>query len=125
MIRTRTDAVVGVSTMIIATRVLKLREAGGEIDVPVRIAMPEPEPDGQWTCRYEIGWPHGVRAFAVGGFDAVQALQLALAAVGTELYTSDAHAERRLRWHRPGGGYGFPVPANLRDLLEGDDREVL
>ncbi len=106
--------------MIVAVRVLKLREADREIDLPVRVFAPEPNPDGQWSCRAEIGWPDRTRTFDIGGFDGVQALLLALTMVGAELYTSDAHRQGRLRFERAGGGYGFPVPAILRDLLEGD-----
>jgi len=51
----------------------------------------------------------------------VQALVIALKLVGTELYTSEAHAGGRLRWETEGGGYGFPVPGTIRDLLVGDD----
>jgi hypothetical protein len=109
--------------MIIAERIVMLREAAIDRAVPIRIFAPRAEPEGHWTCRYEIGWPHGVKAHDVGGVDAVQALLLALSTVGVELYTSDAHKEGRLRFERESSGYGFPVLAGLRDLLEGDDRK--
>ena len=53
--------------------------------------------------------------------DSVQALLLALQAIGAELYRSEHHLSGRLLWEKEGGGYGFPVPRNIRDLLVGDD----
>ncbi len=44
--------------MVIATRTLKLRTAGGgDVDVPIRVFAPEHMSDGTWFCRYEISWP--------------------------------------------------------------------
>jgi hypothetical protein len=37
--------------------------------------MPE-EIDGSWRCRYEIDWPHRLRASAGAGHDSVQAFSL-------------------------------------------------
>jgi len=44
-------------------------------------------------------------------------------AIGTNLYTSDYHRSGRLRWGKPGDGYGYgyPVPKNIRNLLVGND----
>jgi hypothetical protein len=53
----------------------------------------------------------------------VQALVIALQMIGTELYTSAYHREGRLIYPRLPGGFGFPVAGNVRDLLEGEDRE--
>ena len=106
--------------MIVAERILRLRGAAGEVAVPVRIFAPERDGTA-FRCRYEIGWPEGAAARTAAGVDAVQALVIALKLVGTELYTSEAHAAGRLRWEREGGGYGFPVPGTIRDLLVGDD----
>jgi hypothetical protein len=45
--------------------------------------------------------------------------------IGVEIYTSRYHESGRLRWLTAGGGYGFPVSGNARDLLSGDDRKFL
>jgi hypothetical protein len=73
-------------------------------------------------CRFEIGWPDGVVARHVEGVDAIQAVELALKAIGAEVYASPYHRAGTLVWELPGGGYGFPVARNLRDLLVGDDK---
>ena len=61
---------------------------------------------------------------AASGIDAVQALILALNIVAVRLYTSDAHREQRLFREAVGDGYGFPLPANVRDLAQGADRSL-
>ena len=108
-------------TMLIATRVLKLRHAGSDIEIPIRIFAPEPEPV-DWLCRFEIDWPDEMLAAGAMGVDAVQALELALKMIGALIYASDHHASGKLMWLEPGKGYGFPVTKGIRDLLEGDDK---
>jgi len=110
--------------MIIAARSLKLRQGSNEIAVPVRIFAPQDD-DNQWSCAYEIDWPEGTRKSAGHGADSVQALLLALEMIGSEIYTSDYHKSGCLFFEAVGCGYGFPVPTNLRDLLDGDDAEYL
>jgi hypothetical protein len=60
----------------------------------------------------------------------MQALILAIRTLGVEIYASDYHKSGCLRWFEPksrsnwsepNGGYGFPVPFSLHDLLIGDD----
>ena len=111
--------------MLLASRVLKLRGEGGETDIAIRIFAPEMESEGAWGCRYEIDWPEGCHQMTIGGFDAMQALVLALQAIGVEIYTSDYHKTGNLFWDAPGKGYGFPVVPTLRDMLEGDDAKYL
>lgn len=110
--------------MTIAARMLKLRRTTGDIEIPVRIFAPEQQ-DMDWSCRIEIGWPEGMRAIAVSGVDAVQALELAMKIIGVHLYTSDHHASGNLMWEEPGKGYGFPVTNGIRDMLVGDDKRYM
>ena len=110
--------------MIVASRSFKLRQQPSDIDVAVRILAPQPEQD-HWSCGYEIEWPEGVRKGTAYGFDSMQALLFALQMIGAEAYTSEYHKSGALIWTEPQQGYGFPVPANLRDLLIGDDAKFL
>lgn len=114
-----------VITMIIATRVLKLREPDADIDVQIRIFAPERLHDGSWNCRYEIGWPDQTRTVNSGGVDSVQSLLLAMQMIGSEIYATNFHKAGKLFLDRPGSGYGFPVAVSLRDLLVGDDMMYL
>lgn len=90
--------------------------------VPVEISVEEALPsDLGWRCTYSIGWPGGCHTGFGFGIDPIQAVTLALHAIGTDIYTSDYHRSGRLFWEQPGRGYGFPVPNTIRDLLVGDD----
>jgi hypothetical protein len=109
--------------MVIATRVLKLRQGAGEIPVPIRIFVPE-QREVDWACRFEIEWPDETTTLEAWGVDAVQALELAMKMIGAFIYTSDHHASGNLTWFEPGRGYGFPVSHNIRDLLIGDDKTL-
>src|SRR2546423_666707 len=106
--------------MIIATRVLKLRSSGKEIEIPIRLFSPQRH-DDHWSCRYEIDWPEGREIRKAGGADSVQAIFVALQMIGADIYTSTYHKSGSLMLEGPGRGYGFPVPSTLRDLLIGDD----
>jgi len=107
--------------MMIASRSLRLREGLNEIVIAIHIFAPERHENGAWSCRYEIGWPEGKETRCGWGVDSVQAIVLALQAIGTDIYTSNYHKSGDLFFVEPGKGYGFPVPITLRDLLSGDD----
>jgi hypothetical protein len=108
--------------MPIATRVLTLRRAEADVEIPIRVFAPEPEPR-DWSCRFEIGWPEGTFTMAVFGVDAVQALELALRIIGAHIYASEHHKSGKLMWLEPGDGYGFPLTSGSRDLLIGNDKK--
>jgi hypothetical protein len=108
----------------VMTRILKLRDDGIAHDVPVRVCWPAPD-DAAWDCRWEIDWPDGQRTNSGRGVDAIQALINAMTMIGAEIYASDAHKAGRLSWRDDWRGYGFPVTANLRDMLREDDSRFL
>ncbi|MGA3309842.1 MAG: hypothetical protein ABSD08_14680 [Xanthobacteraceae bacterium] len=110
--------------MIIADRSLKLHQGQSDVDVAVRIFLPERN-EGAWATKYEIDWPEGTRKGIAQGLDSVQSLLFALKMIGAEIYTSDYHKSGNLMWSEPGQGYGFPVSQNLRDFLQGEDAEFL
>ncbi|WP_439498740.1 DUF6968 family protein [Bosea sp. (in: a-proteobacteria)] len=99
-----------------------LTYASSEGDAQVRIVVESPQKgEVDWSCAYKIDWPGEARLGFGYGIDSTQAMLLALRAIGTDLYTSDYHRSGRLRWEKPGRGYGFPVPRTIRDLLIGED----
>lgn len=110
--------------MIIATRMLTVRENGQTSAVPIRLHMPHQSGD-EWRCHFEIGWPEAVAERWGTGEDPIQAIVQALQMIGAELYTSRHHDAGKLMWLSPGAGYGFPVPRNIRDLMVGDDASFL
>lgn len=111
--------------MIIASRTLKLRRSDLEIEIPISVFAPVCRNPGAWECRYDVGWPEGLRSYAGWGADSIQALVITLGMIGAELYSSSYHESGSLFWDKPGNGYGFPVAPTIRDLLVGDDAKYL
>ena len=108
--------------MIIVQRLLTYAAPECDIEVSISINIYAPlRGEHDWSCAYEIAWPDMPRRGFGYGVDGMQALLLALQAIGTEVYTSDYHRSGWLYWEKPGRGYGFPVPSTIRDLLVGDD----
>ena len=99
---------------IVATRELDL-EGGGK--VLITIGTPQMFPEGtSFYCPYQI---EGLRIQGVryaGGIDAVQALQLAMNCIATDLYTSDAFKAGKLR-HLGMRNLGFPGLDAIADLI--------
>jgi hypothetical protein len=109
----------------IAVRQYSLVESGERSDVTVRLFQPEPDPDeSNYRCRFRIEWPSDTKEIYAYGVDAIQALILALKMLGATINTSQAVKEGRLVWLEPGGGFGLPVPRNIEDILQGDDRQL-
>jgi hypothetical protein len=112
--------------MIIATRELTaICKSGEEKPVLLRLEAPVLE-NGMWRCWYEIdfpedGWPAQTRRSYAGGADAMDAIQLGLMKLGTEMHFNSYHDEHKLYWTKGQEGYGLIVPKNARDLLRGDD----
>ena len=68
-----------------AERLLELRTEIGSIEIAVKVGRPEPDPRGDWTCQYEIGFGETTRRGATHGIDSMQALQLTIATLDVEL----------------------------------------
>lgn len=108
--------------MIIATRILKLRrKQKADIEIPIRIYLPQQYGERAWSCTFEIEWPDRTIALPAGGVDSAQALYLALQMIGSTIYASEYHQSGDLFVETPGQGYGFPVAGSLRDMLIGND----
>ena len=86
--------------------------------VTVLVGKPEKFPDAEdYYCPYQILGLGNERVRRAGGVDAVQALELALKMIGTDLYTSKESQSGELSWSGgKKGDLGFPVPDVLRDL---------
>jgi hypothetical protein len=101
---------------VIATRELSLL-AGKK--VTVLIGKPEKFSGAEdYYCPYQILGLGSERVRYAGGIDAVQALELTLKMIGTDLYTSQEAQGNELSWNggQKSGDLGFPVPNVLSDL---------
>jgi hypothetical protein len=101
----------------IATRELDL---DGKEKVLIKIGMPQEFPEGgSFFCPYRIlGIGRGKVRYA-GGVDPVQAVELALKCIATDLYTSPEFKADRLR-HLGMRNLGFPTADAIRDLVPDD-----
>ena len=104
------------------SRILQLADRPSTL-IPVHVSIPV-EDGMDWSCSCSIGWPEGLWERHTIGIDAIQAIELALRMVGTELYASNQHRSGQLMWLERGAGYGFPVPAVIKDQLIGEDRSL-
>jgi hypothetical protein len=91
---------------IIATRRFILaREGHQQVDVIVSMGKPEQFPDNtDYYCPYQIRSFNGDKVMAIGGVDAFQAMQLALATIRVELEVIERDSGGRLAWE--GGAEG-------------------
>ena len=100
---------------VIAERRLKLSP---RVEVIVRIGKPRKfRGYDSYFCPYEILWPDRRRISHHGGVDAVQALELAMKMIATDLYTSPHAAKLTWLGRRD---LGFPVLEAIRDLVPKD-----
>ena len=62
----------------------------------VRFQSPRRAPEGDFECRWTIGWPEGETSHQACGVDGIQALTLAMQAVHDRLLESEAYKAGRL-----------------------------
>ncbi len=89
----------------------------GKPAVQVQLEAPNSENNGSyWSCAYRIlGLKRPVVRLAMG-FDAIQALTLALCMVRADLEASAEAKAGRLTWLDGAEGFGFPDPKTHPDL---------
>ena len=108
----------------IAVRKFELESAHGAPATPVTATLYPPtfSDDGKhWLCPYEIvGLSRDKRGYGAGE-DAMQAILLALARMGTELYCAGEAKEGRLKWL---GADQLGFPSFSRDLIKAPDEHV-
>ena len=104
------------------TLMVQAKDNSQRVDVQI---FPPKAGKSSWECAWQIKWPDRTRANSAHGVDSAQALLHAMQMVGSELYTSEEHRSGHLTWKEGYSGYGFPVPARIRDLLLRDDARFL
>jgi hypothetical protein len=101
---------------VIGTRDLDL---DGKRAATVIVGAPQKHPEGDYFCAYQITGIGDERIRYAMGIDGLQALQLALKKIGTDLYTSPEARGGRLLWfgQTVQGDLGFPVLDAQKDLV--------
>jgi hypothetical protein len=99
---------------VIATRELDIADGS---KVLVTIGIPQPFPElTSFYCPYQIDGLGKRHVRYAGGVDAVQALELAMKCIATDLYTSDAFKSDKLR-HLGMRNLGFPYLDAIAELV--------
>jgi len=109
--------------MIVAKRDLFVLNEGSKVTVQVSIDAPRFDVSA-WIADYSIAWPEGTFKHHGMGMDSVQALFSALRYIAIHVYASPYHKAGTLLFDTPGGGYGFPLPFDSRDLAIGLDKTL-
>jgi hypothetical protein len=91
---------------VIGERRLEGIAKGLPVEVTVRIGKPVPHQQADWICPYEIASTTFSQKFFAAGVDSIQALSLAMVAIGVEL--KHQHPDLKLRW-LDSEQLGFPV----------------
>lgn len=109
----KSDAEVSTMDEVVCERRYQMVLAGEATPFMVRWAKPAPDPRGDWNCSYRIEWPHRPTASRQAfGVDSVQALNLAMMNVASELYTS----EPPVFWWEPDDVLGLPVASAVAEF---------
>ena len=100
---------------VIAERHLELRVDGNVVAVSVKIGLPLPGQSAEdWLCPYEIHFGDHSKSTAMHGVDSLQALQLTIAALDSEL---EKGARKR-------GGTLYYYDEPFKSVLENSGLEV-
>ncbi len=90
-----------------------------QISAPYEEMNEETDSCSDSCCNFRIQGIGSGKVRRVWGIDGFQAIQLAMMAVGAELYSSEEARAGELRWEAGNvrGDLGFPVPPRLVDLV--------
>jgi len=99
---------------VIATRKLTL-DGGTEVTVHVGRPCSPPEWNSNFYCPYQIIGLGSERVRRVGGVDSMQALVLALEAIGADFYAYNKLQANKISWFDQ-SDLGFPIPDFAIDL---------
>ncbi len=99
-----------VGKVVAARKFILAREGHQPVDVIVLMGKPEKFPDHtNYYCPYQFKGDGRDKLMAIGGVDAFQAMQLALATIRVELEVIEKDSGGRLTWEGGAeGDLGFP-----------------
>jgi len=99
---------------VIATRQLNLV---GEPDREILVKIGRPElSEHDYCCRVQVSGIGSERVHGIFGIDSVQALELAMRFLGSELQRLNTQHEGRVRWgDARKGWFGFPIDTKVNE----------
>ena len=98
---------------VIATRQLCLMDESNR-EISVKIGKPQLSEHNDYFCPIQVTGIGEERVHGVYGVDSVQALELAMRYLGSELQRLNTQHQGRIRWgDAPKGWFGFPIDTKL------------
>ena len=98
---------------VIATRTLSLVDDPSR-EIVVKIGKPQLSEHDEFHCAIQVTGIGEERVYGIFGVDSVQALQLAMRFLGSELQRLNTQHHGRIRWgDAPTGWFGFPIDTKV------------
>jgi hypothetical protein len=98
---------------VIATRKLYLVDELSR-EIVVKIGKPQPSEHNDYRCPIQVTGIGEECVYGIVGADSVQALELAMRFLGSELQRLNTQHQGRIRWgDAPKGWFGFPIDTKL------------
>ncbi len=98
---------------VVATRKLSLVGEPGR-EILVKIGKPHLSEHNDYLCPIQVTGIGEERVYSIYGVDSVQALELAMRSLGSELQRLNTQHQGRIRWDdAPTGWFGFPIDTKL------------
>ena len=98
---------------VIATRRLCLVDDPGR-EILVKIGKPQLSKHNDYFCAIQVTGIGEERVYGIYGVDSVQALELGMRAIGSELQRLNTQHQGRIEWGgAPKGWFGFPIDTKL------------
>ena len=83
-------------------------------EILVKIGKPQLSEHNDYVCPIQVAGIGEERVFGIYGVDSVQALELAMRSLGSELQRLNTQHQGRIRWGMlPKGWFGFPIDTKL------------
>jgi len=98
---------------VIATRQLCLVDDPSR-EILVKIGKPQLSEHNDYVCPIQVTGIGEERVYGIYGVDSVQALELGMRALGSELQRLNTQHQGRIGWgDAPKGWFGFPIDTKL------------
>jgi len=98
---------------VIATRQLCLVDDPSR-EILVKVGKPRLSDHNDYFCPIQVTGIGDERVYSIYGVDSVQALELGMRALGSELQRLNTQNQGRIRWgDAPKGWFGFPIETKL------------
>jgi hypothetical protein len=98
---------------VVASRRLSLVDEPSR-EILVKMGKPQSLDGKDWYCPTQVTGIGNEKVYGIFGSDAIQAIELAMRFLGSELQRLNTQHQGRIRWNdAPTGWFGFPIDTKL------------